>query len=301
MKWNVNDMPIFLAVVDAGGISAASRGLNVAKSTISRSITRLEEDLSIRLLERNSRQLRLTKEGETFYQHCQLLQEQIELTQASMLGFHHEPQGKLTISMPAGFCLQFIQPKLAEFAERYPHINLELKVSGRAVDLYSSSIDLAIQIGPLPDSDLIATKLIDSPLIWVTSEGYYQDNRDELCDKNLTIELLKKHSKLMLDSKIHSNLHFLYEGKKEAMFTPPHCSCDDSVAIRTAVCSGFGVSLIPLFLVEKDISRGVLKQIGCSFKVTPNSSLYAVYPSKKYLSQKTKVFLDFLKTAIKSD
>ncbi|WCE28814.1 LysR family transcriptional regulator [Vibrio sp. SCSIO 43137] len=299
MKWNINDMPLFLAVVDTGGISAASRALDTPKSTISRSLNRLEDALSVRLLQRNSRTVRLTEEGEAFYQHCQQMQKQIESTEATINGFKQHPSGKLTISMPAGFYLQFLQPVMNEFAYKHPHIKLDIMIAAWDQDLYTNAIDVAIQFGPLPDSELIASKLINSSLIWVSSEEYYQLHKQELDNENLSIESLKKHARLMVDSRKHHSLYIQHKDEMTNLFAPPHNICNDSFAVKSAVMSGFGVSLMPEFIVQQELKAGSLRQIGKEFKIMPESSVYAVYPSRKNMAEKTKILLEFLRNSVK--
>ncbi|MGF1699417.1 LysR family transcriptional regulator [Photobacterium makurazakiensis] len=301
MKWNANDMPIFVAVIDSGGFSAAAKKLEMPKSTISRSISRLEADLDIRLLERNSRNLRLTSEGEKFYHHCQLVIEQLDATRATISGFKQVPSGRLSVSLPTGFNYEFIQDQLSQFLALYPQIQLDLKISQTHLDLYTGDIDVAVQIGPLPDSELIAIHLLDSPQIWVTSPQYFDQNEDALQPSQLSFDVLRQHSKIQLlhPRKYHFKLR--HDGNEYTMFDPPMAQCNDALTVKKAVMTGCGIAVLPKVLVQSAINKKELVQIAHAFEIMPQTALYAVYPSNKYLSEKTRLFITFLKQAIKDN
>ncbi|MEX1057332.1 MAG: LysR family transcriptional regulator, partial [Natronospirillum sp.] len=112
MKWNLSDIPIFTAVVDHNGITAAAKALKIPKSTISRTLSRLEEDLNVRLLERNSRNMRLTYEGSTFFKECKVIMEQVESANALLNGLTHKPSGPLHVSMPIGFARHVVSGRI---------------------------------------------------------------------------------------------------------------------------------------------------------------------------------------------
>ncbi|WP_146153894.1 LysR family transcriptional regulator [Photobacterium sanctipauli] len=268
------------------------------KSTVSRSISRLETDLNIRLLERNSRNLRLTTEGEQFYHHCQLMMEQLAATQATLSGFAQVPSGKLTVSLPAGFNVEFIQSELVHFLNQYPEIQLDLQIAHSHQDLYHGNIDLAVQIGPLPDSELIAIKLIESPQIWVGSPHYLEQYTDELQCQDVTITSLKKHSKIQLIHPQQYNFKMHFKGGEDVLFEPPVAQCNDALTVRQAVITGAGIALLPKLLVQRALNTGELIEFAKEREVHPKTALYAVYPSNKFLSEKTRLFIQFLKDAI---
>lgn len=298
MKWNANDMPLFVAVIDCEGITAAANKLNMPKSTLSRSIARLEADLGLRLIERNSRKFRLTAEGKSFYGHCLQVKEQLEAASATVSGFKKEPSGKLTVSMPIGFSYEVIAPVLADFIMEYPKIKLDLKVAGMDLDLYRSDIDLAVQVGPLPDSELIATKLFDSPQIWVGAPAYIKQHA--LNTNDIGIATLGAHMQLIVSSLYEGNFLLEYQNKTRAMFKPLHAVINDSGTVRKAVINGAGIALLPQILVQRAIDAGELQEIAKECRITPEVVLYAVYPSKKFVSEKTQLFISFMRKAIEA-
>ena len=124
MKWNVNDLPVFLALCETHGVRATAARLNMPKSTVSRCLTRLEEKLDLRLIDRNTRQFRLTAEGERFLPHAQQIMDQVAAANEAISGLRHKPGGSLKIAMPMAFSREEIGGRLAEFSARLPEIRL---------------------------------------------------------------------------------------------------------------------------------------------------------------------------------
>ena len=180
MLWNLDDLPIFLAVAEHQGISSAADYLGMAKSSVSKAITRLEKGLGVRLFERNSRQFRITHEGEAFYQHSLAVLERAHETEAAMSALSGKPSGKLVVSMPMSFGREIFSPHLARFRQLYPDIELELNISSQSVDVIRDSIDIAVVVGAPKDSELILKNLYTSQLLCVASPGYIQSLTNEI-------------------------------------------------------------------------------------------------------------------------
>ena len=147
MKWNINDIPVFVAVAEYAGISLAARKLGMPKSSVSRAITRLEAALGLSLFDRNTRNLRLTDEGQVFLSHASLIVEQAEAASAALAGIQKRPSGNLTVAVPMAFSREIIGGRLAEFSAAYPDIKLDIRVVGHPVNLMSDHIYLSF----LPD------------------------------------------------------------------------------------------------------------------------------------------------------
>ena len=170
MKWNVNDLPCFVAVADLGGISAAARALNIPKSSISRTLSRLEDGLGLQLFVRGSHALRLTHDGTQFYRHAVRILEQVEAATAELSGLGETPRGLLTVSLPMAFGREIVGPQLSGFQQRYPDIRLDIRIGSGLPDPLREQIDVAVVVGTAPDSDLIQQRLIDAPLVWVANQ-----------------------------------------------------------------------------------------------------------------------------------
>ncbi|MEL0198339.1 MAG: LysR family transcriptional regulator, partial [Rhodobiaceae bacterium] len=169
MNWNVDHLPAFVAVAEVGGISAAARRLGEPKSTISRAIARLEEDIGLQLFVRGPRSLRLTHDGSQFYQHAVRILEQVEAASAELAGLSETPRGTLTVALPMAFAREIVGPHLARFQAEYPDIRLDLRIGSGQPDLIRDAIDMAVIVGSATDSDLIQQRLINTPLIWIAA------------------------------------------------------------------------------------------------------------------------------------
>lgn len=291
MQWHIDDVPVYVAVVEARSVTQAAQQLNISKSKVSKTLSRLEEALGVRLLKRNSRNLRLTSEGATFYRHALQIMEQVHEADEMMAGLTAMPHGRLVAALPMAFAREFVAPRLAEFRARYPHIDLELMITSHPVDIIREQIDVAVVIGALADSELISRTLHRGSLLWVTTPDYARAHgldRDSLdpvphvqvCEtrygvKNLPITLPDGRRTLDLSrGPIHAN---------------------DPLVVREAVLSGGGVSLLPDQYCQKALADGALIPVFERVRLQESASVLSViYPGRRLLASKTRAFLDFL-------
>lgn len=294
MKWNINDVPVFAAVVSKQGISTAAKHLGMPKSTVSRSLNRLESNLGVRLLERNSRQFRVTPEGDDFYKHSLLIMEQVEAAQDRISGFQTEPSGPLSVCFPIAFCREIVKGNLAEFNRRYPQIELDIRVSNERLDLINEGIDVAFQLGPLPDSDMIGTTLYETPLAWVTSKQYLREHPE-----------IKKFSEALkhvrVSDKRYKRMNFTlkHERQRTALSLNSTMHSTDPLMVREMVINGAGVGLVPEIYCHRAYAEGELVRIHQDYIVDPATTVVAVYPSRRLMSEKARLLIDFLKELIK--
>ncbi|MDB9894149.1 LysR family transcriptional regulator [Reinekea forsetii] len=290
MQWNIADLPIFVAVVEHGGISAAARALRMPKSSVSRFIHRLEEELQVRLFERNSRQMRMTQEGEIFHKHCQLIMEQIQSADAHMNGLTKEPSGELMVSLPMAFSRLVVAGHLHRFHSRYPGITVRVSISPVAVDLIGDNIDVAVQVGDLPDSDLIGVPLVESPLLWVATPAVAR-NLSRLDDLDRLVSQVKiceqRYNRTPLRVRIRGDLHSLT--LNAALETT------DPIMVRDTVLNGFGIALLPALYCYGEIQAGSLVQVAPEVVLQTTAKASAVYTSKRMLNARTRLFIDFLR------
>lgn len=292
MNMNANDIPIFAAVAEHKGITAAANSLGIPKSTVSNSINRLEKAIGVRLLERNSRNIRLTSEGESFYKHSQIITEHLELVEAEMNGLQREPRGKLSIALTMAFSREVVKGQLSEFMLKYPEIQLDIHVSNDyKIDVISDPVDVAIKVGELPNSELIVTKLMQVPLLWVSSPEYLQSHvfDEEQISEHIKI-VDKRYTKLNLSMK---------KGRIKKTINLNNISVsNDPLMVRDLIVSGEGLGVIPSIFCQDQIKSGELICVFSDWVVEPESIISAVYPSKRLVSSKTKLLIDFLKEII---
>jgi DNA-binding transcriptional LysR family regulator len=169
MKLSTLDLRMFAAVADLGGISAAARHLGRQKSTVSRDLALLEDRLGTRLVNRTTRHVSLTDAGELLAAHARRVVEEMEQAEAALSAMSDEPRGPLRLTAPYAFVRFVLAPQLAGFLARYPLIRLSIDPTTKVLDLVEEGLDLAIRIGDLPSSSLVARKLADVPLVLVAS------------------------------------------------------------------------------------------------------------------------------------
>lgn len=296
MKWNVDDIPIFLAVVDKNGITAAADFLGIPKSTVSTALTRLEQGLGLRLLERNSRNIRVTGEGETFYRQAQIIMEQVREADATMAGMSIKPSGTLSVALPPAFCQEIIAPKLPLFHESYPEIELELVITTHNIALLRDQVDIVIAVGPLEDSEMISKVLMSGKLVWVTSPEYLSKITLGDCPEDIIphIQLCEtRYGITDLPVQIGNQTY-----KLDLSHGVTHVN--DPLVVRRAVMNGAGISLLPARYCSEQLRDGSLIEINNHMMLDLSASkLTAIYPSRRLMSPKIRVFLEFLEDVCK--
>jgi len=291
MRWTIDDVPVFVAVVDQKGVTAAADALGMPKSTVSKALSRLEEALGLRLIERNSRNLRITSEGETFYRQAVLIMEQVRETDAAMAGLSAVPSGRLVAALPPALCQELVAPNLASFRTRYPAVELDLIVTSHGVDLLRDQVDIAVVVGPQADSDLISRTLYSGPLIWVANPDYLVANSLGNDTDGLLphIQICEKRYGL-------ARLSVRVDGEAAHMDLARGVThVNDPISVRAAVLGGSGVTLLPELYCRRQLRRGELTRVAEHITLDLSASvLSVVYPGRRLMSPKTRAFLDFL-------
>lgn len=291
MKWRIDDVPIFAAIVEQDGITGAAAHLGLAKSTVSTALTRLEQALGFRLFVRNSRSVRLTPDGETFYRQALLILEQVREADATAAGLNAEPVGRLQVAMPTAFAQEVVAPRLAEFAARYPNVDLEITVAGRAIELLRDGLDLAVVVGPLEDSDLVTRTLVGGDLTWVASPDYLASN-----DLGETLDDLRPHIRICEKRYGIPKMPVHVNGAPTQIDLMRGIShVNDPVVVRQAVIGGAGISVLPERYCRAAFDQGSL--VPAAPHITFDyaaSALSLVYSHRMLMSPRLRVFIDFL-------
>ncbi|GAB4361031.1 MAG: LysR substrate-binding domain-containing protein [Oricola sp.] len=291
MRWNINDVPVFVAVVEQKGVTAAAQALSMPKSTVSKALARLEEALGLRLVDRNSRSLRVTAEGETFYRQALLIMEQVREADAAMAGLSAVPSGRVVAALPPAFCQEMVAPNLPAFRRDYPEIELELIVTTHGIDLRRDQVDVAVVVGPQEDSELISRSLYSGPLLWVTSPSYLRDN-----PLGRTPEQLLRHVQLCEKRYGTSRMPVQVDGQAGFVdLTHGITHVNDPLTVRRAVLGGAGVSPLPELYCRQQLREGSLVAVAghIAFDLSA-SALSVVYPGRRLISPRIRAFLAFL-------
>ena len=292
MNWNVDHLPAFVAVAEVGGISAAARRLGEPKSTISRAIARLEEDIGLQLFVRGPRSLRLTHDGGQLYQHAVRILEQVEAASAELAGLSETPRGMLTVALPMAFGREIVGPHLAGFQAGYPDIRLDLRIGSGQPDLIRDSIDMAVIVGSAADSDLIQHRLIDTPLIWIAAPeiaaGLPADPApEELASLISAVETRYGEAPVTVSDESGGLRNIALQGERILQVNDP-------ILLREFVRAGGGLSFAPDLYCRAAIRDGSLVQVYPHLQLHQESSLSLLFPGRRLLPKKAQVFMSFL-------
>ncbi|WP_374682551.1 LysR family transcriptional regulator [Accumulibacter sp.] len=291
----LNDVAVFVQVVNRGSFTAAADTLGLSKSVVSKYVTRLEDRLGARLLNRTTRRLNLTEVGRAFFERSQRGLLEIEEAEAEVSRLQGEPRGELRLSSPMSFGILHLAPLLPAFQARYPELSVDMVLDDRKVDLVDEGFDLAIRIGELPDSSLVARRLGPCRHVVCGSPEYFARH-----GVPQSPEELAQHAALTYRYASSPNeWRFLgADGNYRQVAINSRLQMNSSLALREALLNGAGVTLTPTFVVGADILAGRLKAVLQGYQAL-EVSIYAVYPQRKHLSPKICAFVDFLGEAIK--
>ncbi|WP_281558347.1 LysR family transcriptional regulator [Thalassomonas sp. RHCl1] len=296
---NLNDMLVFATVVEKGSFTAAALAYDLPKSNISRKITRLEQSLGARLLERSTRAQHLTEVGKVYYQHCLRIQEEMQSAELSVNTLMASPRGKLKICTSVAVGQGLLSPYLAGFKRLYPEVRLELNLSNRRVDLIEEGYDLTLRVGELEDSNLMAKKLCSRELYLYASPGYLTSVKMKAGDFHSPEQLANLDCLLMtsLDSKQQWQL---YQGKKSCRveIQAAFC-CDDFNVLCRLAQDDAGITVLPDYIGQQAVNQGTLVRILPQWHYK-KADIYALYPSHKGAMPKLRALLDYLETSFKA-
>lgn len=283
---DLNNISIFVQVVQAGSFSGAARQLGLPKSTVSRRITTLEERLGTRLLQRTTRTLNLSEAGRIYLEHCKRILAEVEASERAMSSLHEQPRGLLRVTAPLRF--GFLAQAFAELLSRHPDLSVELVCSDRNLSIVDEGFDLAIRAGALEDSSLIARKLGLARLVLVASPAYLRrygapEHPSELED----------HAGLLFGVDKAKGWSFT-QGQAQLTVSPqPRLVANDFEVIQAAAVAGHGVAVLPEVLAAKGLQAETLRALLRSWSL-PCTPLHVLYPSAEHLAPKVSALVNLL-------
>jgi len=291
MPLDLIDVSLFVRVCATRNLSAAGREFSLSPAASSARIAQLERQLGARLLHRTTRQIALTMEGEIFLDRAQHLLESAELATASVGHAQVNPEGLLRVAASASFGRLHILPALAAFLKAYPKIRMDLRLSDTIIDLAANGIDVAIRIGELKDSALIAKKLAPNRLVVCATPAYLAEHGTPVHPEDLL-----QHECIALNGR--HQWKFIHHSKKAAKDVIPvrvsgRISGDSGELLREAALSGLGIAMHSTWAVAEDIKNGRLVPILNDYSIAENMSIWAVYIHKNFIPPKTQAFIDF--------
>ena len=285
-----DDMRAFVAVVEAGSFTAAADRLDMAKSAVSRRISSLEARLGVQLLQRTTRQLNLTDTGRSFYERCARILADLDEAEAAIHQEHGELRGRLRVALPLSFGIRHMYRPISEFAATHPKVSFDLDLNDRRIDLIAEGIDLAVRIGRLADSTLIARRLFEARTVVCAAPAYLEQRGTPQ-----TPDDLMEH-----DCLVYSNLPDPTkwvctdrEGVRHAIDVPVTMTASSGDFLCAAAQEGLGLVLQPTFIAGEFISRGELQPVLTDYQ-WPVTPAYAIYPPTRHLSYRVREFIDYL-------
>lgn len=290
-------LKVFRQVVELESFAGAGRRLGLSPAAISKNISELEAHLSVRLLHRTTRRMNLTEAGALYYERVVRILDDLEEADGSLGPLQQTARGQLRISAPMTLTLTRLSTAIPEFLSRYPDLSIDLHLDDRRVDLVRDGYDIAIRgSDKLEDSSLIARKLMTLTHVVCGAPAYFERRGipatpDDLRHHDCVQFTLSGHADEWEFSDGDRSIHIPIDGRYKV---------SSSLAVRDALRAGFGLSLIPWLYVREDIEQGRLHTVLDEWS-TVKTSIYAVYPSRRYVVAKVRAFLDFLEAEMSDD
>lgn len=283
------EMQVFAAVVDAGSFVGASDALEMSKPAVSRYVAELESRLGVRLLNRTTRKLSLTEEGDVFYARCKALLDNVEEAEAEITARKGDAAGLLKVTAPQTFGLLYLAPLWAPFMARHPKVRVDVMLSDRVTDLVEEGFDLAVRIARLPSSSLVSRKLATTRMILCASPAYLKRRGQPKTPADLVNHEIASYSLLSMGET------WEFDGPDGHVVAPvsPRLRSNSGDTCRAVALAHGGIILQPSFLVGADIRAGTLVELMPEFR-SIRLDMFAVYPSRKFVSPKVRLLIDFL-------
>ncbi|MCL9780779.1 LysR family transcriptional regulator [Vibrio sp. S4M6] len=288
----LNGIVIFSIVAKCGSFSQAAKISGHSISYVSKEVSKLEERLRVKLIHRTTRTLRLTSEGDAYFQYCQKVIEEIEYAESQVSGYKEEPVGTLRVSCPYSLGLAKIHQVFQEFLQLYPSMHLELDLNEKKTDLISSDMDVAIRASnQMHDDDEVASKLlIQSHSITIASPDYLNKYGTPTSPVDLV-----NHNVISYSNMTSPNIwRFGDESDNDIQIQVKNVITTNSPEMELKFCkSGYGITRIPCYLLRDELQEGQLVELFSDYPKHP-VNIYLVYPNKKTHPCKLRVFIDFL-------
>lgn len=292
---DLNEVAVFIKVVQTGSFSEAAKQLQMPKSTVSMKLSNLERTLGTTLIHRTTRKLNITPEGEAFYKRSLAGIEEIYSAEAELSSLKGEPQGLLRITAPLDLGNSVLPQIIADYTKKYPKVTVDVLMTDRYVDMLSEKVDLAIRAGNLKDSTLLAKKLGSVYFAPFASPKY-----------------IKQHDKVEhpRDLTKHCMLHFPPAGQTEWRLSGPKGTLDIPVTgklilnnllmIKSMALIGEGIAFLPTYYCYNEVKAGKLVRLLPEWR-SPLTNVHFVYPSQKFVKPKLKAFIEMASGPLKEN
>lgn len=290
MNRDLNDTLVFVRVVEQGSFIAAARQLGLPKTTVSRKVQDLESRLGAQLLHRTTRKLGLTEAGGVYFEHCQRIARELDDAEFAVHQLQSGPRGSLRVTAPYSIGVTWIAPLLGQFHARYPEVRVELQLTNESLDLINSELDVALRLGNLPDSSLIARRLAVFRTQVYASPAYIERHGEPLHPDDL------QHHRTLGVRKLR-NAPFVWplsDGTRSQDYRiDPILVANDPAALNGALLCGEGLMLSADVMVKHFAEQGLIRRVLAGW-TGPEYAFNAVFPGGRVQTPKVRAFVDFL-------
>ncbi|APX12546.1 LysR family transcriptional regulator [Tateyamaria omphalii] len=287
---------LFLRVVEAGSLKAAAEQVHADPSAVSRKIAALEDRLGVKLLQRSTKRSTPTEAGTQYYEGMRALIEQQSALEARVAGLVDTPTGKLRVTAPVDFGSEFVAPVLSELQEQAPDLKVELLLGSTFSDLVEQGIDVAIRIGRLPDSSLIARRLGAVPRVIVASRSYVEKHGTP----NTPGDAEAHPFIIYRPEQNNTSIKMRRGGKHVSMQMSGNLTVNSVSAIKRLVWAGKGLHLGPTWVFKDGLADGSLVQVLPDYELEA-FPLHAVYVATSYVPAKVQAFIDLMRRSVRSN
>jgi DNA-binding transcriptional LysR family regulator len=285
----LDSMRLFTRVVDRRSFTQAAHDLDIPRSTVTQVIQQMEERLGVRLLQRTTRTVRPTLDGEAYYRRCLAILDDVEDAEGAFSGA--TPRGLLRVEVQGTLARHFLMPGLPRFLERYPDIELAMSESDRWVDIVREGVDCVLRYGALPDSDLVARPVAKLERITCAAPSYL-----DRFGRPATPDDLLRHRAVGLRSITTGALapfEFLEHDELRRLDLPAPLSVTGTESFLDGVRHGLGIAQLPVFHIERDLAEGRLERVLADYPLPPGP-VSVLYPRNRQLSPRVRVFIDWV-------
>ena len=288
---NLADIAVFVRVVERGSFTLAADDLELSRAVVSKYLTRLEDRLGARLLNRTTRRLSLTEAGAALFEASRGALERIEDAEQAIAHLQSAPRGRLRVSAPMSFGILHLGPAFADFAQAFPDVTLDVRLDDRFVNLVEEQVDVAVRIGALTDSSLVARRLAPARSVVCASPAYLAEHGEPETPQDLA-----SHDCLLYSYQSTANVWRFTDrdGNETPVAVTGSLRVNNGIVLAEAAVAGRGVLMTPTFYVGHLLRAGKLRAILPGYRLLPELAVHAVWPQRGYVPPKVRAFVDFL-------
>jgi DNA-binding transcriptional LysR family regulator len=283
---------IFIEVARESSFAGAARNLGLTGSAVSKQIQHLEDELKVKLFTRTTRKVSLTEEGAIYFERASYALDELKEAADEIHELRDTPRGNLKVSIPTSLGTQYLKKPIAEFAEEYPDVTLDVSFDDRMVDITEERFDLVLRIAALQDSSLVARRLAAAPIQVFCSPNYVENH-----GQPHTPNELNAHN-VVAYTRNKGAQEWRYQGpngKEGVVQLSSNFKTDYADMMIEAAKQSIGIIICPAIFIKKELEEGALIQILEDYRSAPERNLYAVYPTRKYTSTRLKLFIETIK------